>query len=225
MALFNKFRGIGKVYNNLRGFASKRNIYNIVRNYNPITGYKNTKKAIDMVPERVRNKAKLAKGGYLKPEERKDIGDYKYITGDDELAVYQKGDKIKFSHRGTSNKDDILTDSFVLNNNLAESDRYKRTKGKIDKYMKEFGSDKRYSHLGHSLGSSLAKELGREFGHKSKGFNGGQSTIYKDNPLHKNYVIRGDPVSNSLLFQDKNVEVYKPQEQGKNNHSLSNFLW
>lgn len=214
-----------KAYNNLRGFTSKRTLLNTIIHYKPLNVIRAINNKRDIIPEDIKMLAKFAEGSYISPSERTNIGDWLYIPeySDEEISLYKKGDKFRISHRGTVNAKDVLTDSFVLNNNIKESDRYKNTKDKVDRIVGNFGLDKSYKHIGHSLGGSLSKEIARDYNQKSIGFNPGQSTIYNKYDKNKNYVIGKDPVSNSLLFQDKRVSVFSGKP-GLNPHTLKNFL-
>lgn len=226
MGLIQNIRRVGKIWGNLRGFGSKKNLVNIIRNNSVLTGVRNLKNIQDTIPPEIKEKAKIANQSYKTPEEReREINGWELIPeySDNELAVYKKGDKIKFSHRGTAGLKDVSTDTFIVNNNLSESERYKQTKEKVERVMNDF-KDAKFSHTGHSLGGQLAKTLGNEFKHKSSGFNSGSSTKRTTNPLHKENVIAGDIISNSQILQDKNIQVYKKPEDTKSAHTLKNFL-
>lgn len=223
--LRNRFNNIRKVFNNIRNFTSKKTLYNIIRNYSPVKGLNSIRKTETTVPEKVANKATLANQAYNPVSDRQSVGGWTYLKdhSNDNVATFRKGDKVKFSHRGTDNIKDVLTDTFVLNNNLDRSKRYSDTSAFVSNVIKKLdGKGVIFSHTGHSLGGSIAKQLGSDLKHKSSGFNTGASTVFQDNPRHKNYIIRGDPVSNSLLFQDKDARVFNSNNKDK--HALGNFL-
>lgn len=225
MGIITNLRNAAKIYGNIRGFSKKRNLLNVIRNYNPILAVENIKKIQTEIPAKIKKQAEFAEEAYEPPEKRKDIEGFQYLPNlsDNEIAVFKKGNKINIAYRGTKNLKDLGADTFILGNTLKDSDRYKTTKEKVEKIVKELGDGKNeYKHIGHSLGASIGKEIARDLGQKAISFNAGQSTVFNKYQKNKNYVIGGDPISNSLLAQDEDVKVFKPTTD--NPHSLKNFL-
>eukprot|EP00122_Pirum_gemmata_P009447 Pgem_evm12s8721 len=221
-------------------FTAGKNLYKIYKNKNTILknvgdnysfkrAFNTIKNLQDTIPEKVKARAQLAEASYKDIKDRPEqVKGYQRISqlDDDRLAVYKKGNKLLFSHRGTSPKSltDLTDDTFIANNDFINSDRYKKTKKQVEGIMNQY-KDHKFSHIGHSLGGMTAKQMGIDFGHKSYGFNSGTSTTKINAPKHKENTILGDVISNSQLFQDHGgrLNVYKPQV-GFNTHSLQNFL-
>ena len=216
-------RNAFKIYNNLRIFSRKNTLLNIARNNSILNAIKNKENIKDTISPETKTYAKIANQSYNK-DRLKNIDGFQLLkeVSDDELAVYKKGNLKIFVHRGTANKEDVGTDTFILNNNLKESDRYKNSILKVQNIIND-DKDMNYLHVGHSLGGSISKLIGKELNHKSIGFNAGNSSIHINNPLHTDHIILGDPISNSQLLQTKNnVNIYR--KRVNNPHTLENFL-
>jgi len=108
---------------------------------------------------------------YKKPEDRQDVKEYKYISGNAEEGYWKSPAKIVIAFRGTTNKADVKTDAILAVGALKKSSRYKKSLAFAKKILKNATVPVEVS--GHSLGGSLASEVARELGLKSFTYNPG----------------------------------------------------
>lgn len=121
---------------------------------------------------------------------------------DDEFfSVYNPQDGYVYNvHRGSATLHDFgVTDVELALGRFEQTKRYKNSFAK-SAYMKErYGNVHRMKELGHSLGGTLADEIGFRLHHESAAFNPGTSPFWKpakkDRSINKVYRTHVDPVS------------------------------
>jgi len=164
-----------------------------------------------------------SKSAYQGLNERKNIGEYNYNKNlsNEYIAVYEKGNKILISHRGTNTSDPKqLTADLLYYNKLPNYYLKQRTKEHEDILTKIGNKEVLVS--GHSLGAIVAS---KQKGNKIITFNRGTNPFEfsfpnKRNNHITNYKIIGDPISN--LGRSSGKTIYKISK-GYNPHSLNNF--
>jgi len=169
--------------------------------------------------------AEFSNQAYAK--DKNNLNGYNFESSfNDNLDVYRRGDNVIFSHKGTDpkNKDDLYTDMKLAKGEIKDTARYNQSRDYINDYMKNNPNIKAM-HTGHSLGGTLANNIGQDLGHKSVGFNSGSSPLDRNNnnSNHREYAVKGDGVSLANMFSDNNITFIKPKD-GNSKHSIDNFL-
>lgn len=150
----------------------------------------------------------LSNFAYIEPIKRRfylDNSKYKYLKltnfNDNEYAaILDTSNKIMYhTHRGTVNSNDVKTDFQLALNNLHNTDRYNRTKNKVQKSMQLF-SDYSHTHIGHSLGGSIAQKLAVLYNHSSISINRGST------PFEEKQILNSQQ---HIHFRDSNDFVSK----------------
>lgn len=154
---------------------------------------RNGKKHI--VEDKHKRLARLAADAYKPVNERAEKG-YRKDLSTDETAVYDgedENDPYVIAHRGTANMDDVLTDGKLALGRLATSDRYARSKATVENARNILGG--RSLHTGHSLGGTLAQDLGDDavVFNPGSGLNAISGKAHPDS--HTVYHTSGDPIS------------------------------
>tara|TARA_R110002126_G_scaffold2572_2_gene14416 strand:+ start:275 stop:985 length:711 start_codon:yes stop_codon:yes gene_type:complete len=108
---------------------------------------------------------------YKKPKDRQDVQDYKYMGGDSEKGYWQSTKNIIISYRGTVTKQDVKTDALLAVGALKASSRFKKDLSFAKRILKI--ANVPVIITGHSLGGSIATEIGRELGLKVWAYNAG----------------------------------------------------
>ena len=133
--------------------------------------------------------------------------------------VYDEG-KIYIVCRGTQTKKDVLTDVALGFGFIEWTTRFER----VEKWLKPYLPQKQNVVLiGHSLGGTLATEVGMKYGVESQTFNSGKSpfTILvpgRRNPRSREYRNAFDPVSLFGAFEPHvRTRRFTPE------HSISSF--
>lgn len=167
----------------------------------------------------------LNQSAYKLPEQRLDIGQFKYIgnLSNQELAVFklESHNQIYIIYKGTSNKENLLTDLKLIKN--IQDRTFKRALEQYDLIHKMYpGFQKILS--GHSLGSSKALYVSNKRNVKGTGFNtftpstsGIMFNISKNTPQFTHIINRDDILSNNqIIINPPNmvVMVLKPRERG-----------
>ena len=117
--------------------------------------------------------ARIAEAVYNPPADRKDIGEYKYKSGDSERAVFESDTEIIIGMRGTTSFEDIKTDAALAVGALKKTARYKRDKKFVKSMIKKNSNKKKIILAGHSLAGTIVSELSREFGLEVWSYNAG----------------------------------------------------
>lgn len=191
----------------------------------------------------------LSKQAYIKKNDRSlDVDGYLYDkeNSTERTAVYVNPEKesVIIAHRGTvkSSKSDLKQDALILAGLFDQSERLKNSYELVKNVMSKYPLYT-ISNTGHSLGFSIASEIGKKLPYKHSkvvGFNIGASPVeiasrLKDkayctfsNSEHckklKNqtsYTTGIDPISLSGLINAGETKLIKPKSF--NVHSLSNF--
>lgn len=118
---------------------------------------------------------------------------------DNYAAVYDRHhNRLYHLHRGTVNNDDLYTDSQLAIGRLSSTDRYRQTEALVNG-AKLFYQGAQHTHIGHSLGGTLADTFARQGqGDTSVAFNMGSSPFAGTNPAteqHQHFRIGTDFVS------------------------------
>lgn len=178
----------------------------------------------------------FAELSYKSPEERRTLlesspyGEEYFIEEQiqsDEFFALVSFDKEEAFHvyRGSVNRSDFMTDVHLAVGKLKDTDRYKEnsilSQQVIDKYG---GFSGNITHIGHSLGGTIADQIGREKGHKSISFNQGSTPLHnygESNATHQQVRIDNDFVSSftkgptiSISHKPNAVESFL-QKRGK----------
>lgn len=115
-------------------------------------------------------------------------------------------------HRGTSSLEDLGTDVQLALNRLNTTDRYKRSLEK-SKRTHTFHRPK-VIEIGHSLGGTLAEQIGQELNHESVAFNMGTTPLrsYKNvnRKRHRHIRREGDIISS---FDDSDTAEVLPKKR------------
>lgn len=180
--------------------------------------------------------AQLAAQSYAKPNERKkQVQDYHYIPEEssDLHSLHRNNDLNTnvLSFRGTSSIKDLIPDYFIAKGNEQRSKRHKNA-NELFKHLKEKYPNTTWKTTGHSLGGSQAMYVAQKNNIHSFAFNPGyvaysNDQIDTDYPNHHVFVIKGDPISNSILEKNlANVNVLEPKQPGNmlEAHRLGNFI-
>jgi len=175
---------------------------------------------------------------YENPDKRTDYGNYRYMGGDAEKGYWESKSNVIIAFRGTVTKQDVKTDLALAAGALKTTNRYKRDLAFTKKIM-----DKAKVPViltGHSLGGSIATEIGRSLKLRAFVYNPGASVkekirgkIDKAACLIKKKGKRckiaklvniertiADPVS---ILGKNNVNVKHVIPKKLNVHSISNF--
>jgi len=147
----------------------------------------------------------LATLSYMSPEERekslREKGHHHlkiHQNKENYAGIYdQSTNKYYHLHRGTSNWEDVQTDFGLATGNLQGTSRYRDTEQNVNAgYNEYYGAE--HTHVGHSLGGTLADSFAREHDDASVAFNMGtspfaQKRTFTDKNQHVR--IQGDAVS------------------------------
>ena len=123
----------------------------------------------------------------------KNDSDFFNIVSHDPLAyVYN-------IHRGTAGLDDVRTDLSLAMNRLEYTQRYQSSLERSHQSAAQHGKHRRVVEVGHSLGGTLAEDIGIRLGHESVAFNKG-TTPFKtyegvNRNRHQSYSRSGDAIS------------------------------
>jgi len=189
-----------------------------------VTGIGNVLKDPNQIDESAKKNAGFANEAYIKKEDRRDLGNYKYDLdlSTNDTGVYYNYDKnkIKIIHKGSDSIRDTIDYKHMHDDNLNENKNFNDAK-KITKNANMKYNTSKIKHIGHSKGGSFANNLAKQLGHKSVSFNGYNIKDSNSN-IHKSYCVLGDPVCAKNLIQNK--EEKKIYSKKKNKHSMDNFI-
>jgi len=111
---------------------------------------------------------------YKKPKERQSVQNYEYKEGDSDQGYWESPEKIVIVFRGTTNTADVKTDAVLAVGLLKKTKRYKKSLAFAKKIMRK-AKDKNVEIAGHSLGGSIAAQVGLDLNLKSFVYNPGAS--------------------------------------------------
>ena len=168
------------------------------------------KDVTDMTSDEITS-ARIAQQAYKK-DPLKFIDGWTLIHSDTRIKVYEKGDEIKVSVRGTKDGDDIGDDVLVAFNDLESSPRFKHLRKLTDELFAKY-PDKKITFTGHSLGGAMIYYLYKQLGDKIKGdvFNPAINLEVLRSIVPrtiKSHIIEGDAVSDFLGKLMVNKQVY-----------------
>jgi hypothetical protein len=151
----------------------------------------------------------LAQLAYQAPDQRQSFIDQSKYAGklqldtrfqtDNFSSIVRTDSRVNYhAYRGTVNKDDVLTDSYLALGRLKDTSRYQNNKALSEqaKYALGWGYD--VQHVGHSLGGTLADQIARETGERSITYNQGTSPVFSygdANEKHQQVRMDNDIVS------------------------------
>lgn len=155
-----------------------------------------------------------------------------YLSGE-KAKVYVNDEEAILCLRGTAGLSDISDDYAILNGYLSSTRRYKREEDRLLKMMHKYRG-RQFVVVGHSLGASLARELGKKYKKiQVYAYNTGAShwTLadslidklkcrFVDKYCHRNihsFKVLGDPLS---LLSLGDVTILP---NGINVHGIANF--
>jgi len=164
------------------------------------------------------------------------IDDFHYIPQDSDTlhSLYRNHDLNTnvLSFRGTKDFKDILPDLHITGGTEPDSNRYQDA-NQIYQNLKSKYPNANWKTAGHSLGGSQAMYVAQNNNIHSYAFNPGyiaytNDKINTDYPNHHVFVVKGDPISNSILEKKlADVNVIEPRNQSLdpfNSHRFQNFL-
>jgi hypothetical protein len=222
---------VGGLYQLAKTVLKSFNPYNYLEKYNNLRH--NIKKSSEnLLNDQDRQYARLAQQAYQSKDNRKNIGDYKYIkdSSGEFHAVYHHPNEKIISFKGTSSKKDLIPDGSILAGIQDMDNRHKtllNTSKEI--ILKDPGN---YRFVGHSLGASNSAFAGQNLNIPTHNFNIGYNALTDDRintdyNNHNFYFVNGDPISNSMLSHKlPNVKIlpsasyYNPIK----NHTIKNFI-
>ena len=177
--------------------------------------------------------AKLNKESYKDPSVRMNIGSFEYqpFISNREVAVYMNGGRVYIIYKGTSNKENVITDLHLIND---ITDRTFRQAIMDYETVKRTFPRKVIEVSGHSLGGSKALYISKEKNVRAIVFNpftpsstGKMYHIVKNNPIATIFVNRDDLLSNKMLVINPPnvvVMVLKSNRTAKTTHSIDSYL-
>lgn len=160
-------------------------------------------------------------------------------TNKNTVTLHDKdSNKTVISFRGTSTSDlehDLTTDLAIATGTENISDRFKRSEKILLNAMEEYGRDN-ITLVAHSLGGTIALNLGKKHDLEVHAFNPGSSissirrgitgAVLGDDTKNKRVIYKtaDDPISLFSKFQGDNTTVKEFNVDSINPHSLDNFL-
>jgi len=178
--------------------------------------------------------AKMSQQVYMKPGGRDEtVGRWKRLAEHDNVdhAVYQNlpASNYVLALKGTNSLKDLAPDIAIIAGRQDKSAEFKRELEFYRKIQKELPGEWRTT--GHSLGGTKAMFLAQKTNTPSHAFNPGFTSLTDDvidteYGKHKVYLIKGDPVSNTIMLRKNNELVVLPSEgvRPTTNHTIANFL-
>lgn len=134
-----------------------------------------------------------------------------------EFFALNAGNQLFNVHRGSSNIEDFaLTDVALAFNNLESTDRYKRSALWSKEATEQYGKGQRVTHVGHSLGGTLAEKISSEQGTESHAYNQGTNPFASydniDRSKHKHTQVKGDVISS--FDNSEGTSTITPKSEG-----------
>lgn len=148
---------------------------------------------------------------------------------DEEFFAVVGGDDLIYGHRGTSNLSDVGTDLGLAVGQFQQTERFKRSKKRSEQVQSKYqGQEYNETHVGHSLGGTLADEISRQLGHQSISFNQGTSPFMKTQESsleHQQHRTTTDFVSSFAHSNALNhTPSYQPNQGYFASHHNNSFL-
>lgn len=187
----------------------------------------------DTLTEEDKDMARLAKESYALPDQRQSFKDYEYLpehSGNNVAIYHNKNKKKKYLvFKGTSTSEDFMPDLHIASGHQKRHPAFQMAEDTY-KSLSAINPDETWETVGHSLGGTKAMYVAEKHNLKSHAFNPGYNNITDDelNPEYKNhniYIIKGDPVSNSILTENlANPKVLDAVSTNPiTNHSINSF--
>lgn len=223
---------------------------------NPVSWYNNIKNVKQNTSNSSNNslnneeleKAKISQQAYQSHSTRNNIGDWNYnkdLSGDSH-AVYSHKNNANdsntnnqhiLSFKGTNNKNDIVPDLHIAAGTQDKNNEFQKSAELFSNLKQKYKGN--WQTTGHSLGGAKAMWAAQQYMKDnpnetidSHSFNPGYVS-FSDDRINTNrqgnhvYVIKGDPISNSILTTKVHHIKTLPNKSKYNpikNHSIDSFI-
>lgn len=191
------------------------------------------KKSADLTDEEI-IRAKIASESYNHVNNRKQVGDYVYLPQESGAghAVYKHKNKNQYilGYKGTSDIKDLVPDLSIAAGVQEKDQGFRDAQDIYSKLKDEHKGD--WETVGHSLGGTKAMWVAQNNNIKSHAFNPGyvfltDDQINTDYDKHNVYLVKGDPISNSIMSKQlQNLKVLPSASRidPLQNHAVENFV-
>lgn len=198
----------------------------------------NLKRKISNLNPEIQTIANISRTPYDSKEKRQSkIQDFHYIPQDSsDLHTLYRNHQLNtnvLSFKGTNSIKDLAPDFHIATGTQPSHSRFQKS-NQLYQNLKSKYPNANWKTTGHSLGGAQAMYVAQNNNIHSYAFNPGyiaytDDKINTDYPNHHVYVVKGDPISNSILekkMNDINVMDMKPEnsKQIMGEHRFSNFL-
>jgi predicted esterase YcpF (UPF0227 family) len=196
----------------------------------------NLKHKISNLNSEDHTRAQIANQAYEEHRKRQHIGDYEYQPhhSGKTHAVYRnhKTNTNIIAFKGTSNAADIVPDIHIAAGTQHSNIKFSNAHNLYQSLKEQYHPEAKWETTGHSLGGAKAMYVAQQNGLHSYAFNPGY-VAYTDDKINTDYdkhhvrVIKGDPISNSILEKKlTDVQVMDPSKKSWNPinaHTINNF--
>jgi len=196
----------------------------------------NLKNKISNLTDEDHIRAQIASQAYQEHGARQNIGDYEYQAHHSGIghAVYRnnKTNKNILAFKGTSRAADIVPDIHIAAGTQDSNNKFSKAHELYHSLKGQYHPEATWETTGHSLGGAKAMYVAQQNGLHSYAFNPGY-VAYTDDKINTDYdkhhvrLVKGDPISNSILEKKLvDVKVMEPAKKSWNPinaHVLSNF--
>lgn len=200
----------------------------------------NLKHKISNLSPKILTFARIAASPYKEPNKREAfINDFHYVPHESgDLHALYRNNQLNtnvLAFRGTSQLKDLYPDFHIAKGTEPSSTRHQNA-NILYRNLKQKYPNATFHTTGHSLGGSQAMFVAQNNNIHSYAFNPGfvaytNDEIDTDYPNHHVTVVKGDPISNSILEKKlADVQVLEPKSNlqgikaGLEAHRMSNFL-